>query len=726
MWRTNPPTDQREYRASFLERLRRFMSPPIFSEDADKTRRAANLYLIIRMGIVGILFVMLIQSGIMNIYISLALTLAVLGHVVMLYLIRRGYLKITAFLHVLLMWTLVMASSVDRGGIESIGYIGGGILCVLLAGFQLQRRHIATFFVLTLLFGSFLVWLQFNGMLPPPLTSFTPLTRLATYSVLLLLTSGLAYITVHNIQKALDDAREQLAERERTETALRESEERFRLISSVTSDYTFSATITAQGGVENLRLTGAFEAISGYTPEEFETIGGWRATLYPDHYDQDTQNMTRIKQNQRVVTELRIIKKGGEVRWVRIYTHPIWSDEENRVIAMNGGVQDITERKRLEAELQDYATQLQEHANKLEKLVDERTNALRRANEQLELVLNNTTNALAFADPKGDMLVTNPAFRATFQERGSQSIEFILWALNSEEQIAMVCEALLKVIYDSEQQRVEAQIISADGQTRDVDLMLIPVPVSMAEGYSRNGVLLSGHDITQLKDIERFKARFVADAVHDLATPISGLSNRLYLLQRTPEKLSDHVRALEYQVKHLRNLLDDLRTLSLLDRRQMPPNLKLCRLNEMVQRIFDTYEPVAMGKGQTLTLYTAPALPDVLIDTRQIERVLVNLVSNAVNYTPTGGAIHIETKVEDHSVVFSVVDQGIGISSTDLPRIFDRFYRTDTARVTVLTGTGLGLAITKEIVEMHGGSIRVASEPGQGSTFAVWLPLPAT
>lgn len=720
MWRTNPLTDQREYRASFLERIRRFMSPPIFLEDADKTRRAANLYLIIRMGIVGFVFLIIVQTESITAHTRTALALVIFGQIELLYLVKRGYLKTAAFLHVLFIWTIVMTIAVERGGVESLAYIGGGILCVMLAGFLLQGRHIVTFFILTLLFGGVLAWLQINGVLPRTMVNVTPFTRLTTYSLFLLLTAGLAYITVHNIQKALDEARQQLAERERTEAALRESEERFRLISSVTSDYTFAATITAQGGIENLRLTGAFEAISGYTSEEFEAIGGWRATLYPDHFDQDTQNMTLIKQNQRVVTELRIIKKGGEVRWVRIYTHPIWSDEENRVIAMNGGVQDITERKRLEAELQDYA-------NKLEKLVDERTNALRRANEQLELVLNNTANALAFADPKGDMLVTNPAFRATFQEHGSQSIEFILWALNSEEQIALVGEALLKVIYDSEQQHVEAQIISADGQTRDVDLMLIPVPVNMAEaGNSRNGVLLSGHDITQLKDIERFKARFVADAVHDLATPISGLSNRLYLLQRTPEKLTDHVRALEYQVEHLRNLLDDLRTLSLLDRRQMPPNLKLCRLNEMVQRVFDTYEPVAMGKGQTLTLYTAPTLPDVLIDARQIERVLVNLVSNAVNYTPTGGAIHIETKVEDQSVVFSVVDQGIGISSADLPRIFDRFYRTDTARVTVSTGTGLGLAITKEIVEMHGGSIRVASEPGQGSTFAVWLPLPAT
>lgn len=711
------------HKAALVDRIRQFISPPVFPEDADKTRTAANLFLMLRVEVMGILFIIIARLGYMPVYTRISLIVTILVFLHLMYVGKRGYISAAAFLNVLFLWSVMMTSSIDAGGVQSMGYVGGGMVSVLLAGFLLQRRHIITLFLLTLAVGVFLVWLQLNGKLPWIRVDVIPVSRLVTYSVFLLMTSLLAYISVRSIHKALDDARQQLSEREKTEAALRESEERFRLISSVTSDYTFSATITPEGRVENLRLTGAFEAISGYKPEEFDTIGGWRTTLHPDHFDQDVQNMALLGQNQRVVAELRIIKKGGEIRWVRIYTHPIWSDEENRLIGMNGGVQDITERKRLEAELQEYA-------NKLEKLVDERTDALRRANEQLELVLNNTTNALAFADANGDLLVTNPAFRATFLEpetqrstqRSTQRMELIIWRLGSEEQIALVSAALLKVIYDRESQQIEVQIVTTDGQTKDVDLALIPV--MMTNDETRSGVLLSGHDITQLKEIERFKARFVADAVHDLATPISALSSRLYLLQRSPEKLTDHVRALEHQVEHLRGLLNDLRTLSRLDRGQMSPNLTLCSLNEIVQRVFDTYEPVALEKRQTLTLHTDPTLPALLIDQHQIERVVVNLVSNAVNYTAENKAIHIETTVEGQKVLFRVIDQGIGISSTDLPRIFDRFYRTDTARVTVATGTGLGLAITKEIVEMHGGSVMVASEPGQGSTFTVCLPLP--
>jgi signal transduction histidine kinase len=134
---------------------------------------------------------------------------------------------------------------------------------------------------------------------------------------------------------------------------------------------------------------------------------------------------------------------------------------------------------------------------------------------------------------------------------------------------------------------------------------------------------------------------------------------------------------------------------------------------------------VVIDNQQSLTLDVAPDLPEVHLDQSQIERVLVNLVSNAINYTPENKAINIETVVEAQAVVIRVTDQGMGISAEDLPHVFDRFYRTAEARESLLSGTGLGLAITKQIVEMHSGSISVTSEPGQGSTFTVCLPLQA-
>ena len=200
------------------------------------------------------------------------------------------------------------------------------------------------------------------------------------------------------------------------------------------------------------------------------------------------------------------------------------------------------------------------------------------------------------------------------------------------------------------------------------------------------------------------------------------LTTRLYLLRRAPEKVDEHVRALENQVQHLRNLLADLRMLSQLDRGELTLTPAADDLNRVVRRVFDTYEPVAISKQQTLTLSMDENLPPLLIDGRQIERALVNLISNAVNYTPDGKDIYIQTQLEGDSAVFRVGDQGMGVPPEDLPRIFERFYRTDRARKTQSSGTGLGLAIVKEIVELHKGTVSATSKVGEGSTFTVRLP----
>ncbi len=374
---------------------------------------------------------------------------------------------------------------------------------------------------------------------------------------------------------------------------------------------------------------------------------------------------------------------------------------------------DVTNQRRAETELQQYAV-------RLEQTVEERTSELRRAKEQIELILNHTHDAVALTQSNGDIQTRNPAFIAMFGTQVSQHIERVFRTVADDAVSVSVGHALMKVIYDQESQRIEAQIVSGDGHNKDIDLELIPV--QLANGVERSGILVSAHDITHLKDIERFKTRFVNDVIHDLATPISALSTRLYMLKRFPENLNDHVRALENQVKHLSNLLADLRTLSQLDRAQLRLTLGLCDLNELMKYVFDTYEPVAVDKAQPITLSLDPSLPKIQLDSQQIERVLVNLISNAINYSPNGRAIYVQTETEAGNVVFSVTDEGIGISSDELPHVFERFYRTDRARQTQAGGTGLGLAIVKEIVELHGGTVSVRSEPGKGSTFKVQLP----
>jgi PAS domain S-box-containing protein len=148
---------------------------------------------------------------------------------------------------------------------------------------------------------------------------------------------------------------------------LAESEERYRLISEVISDYTFSSKLNAEGKLFLNWVAGAFEAITGYSYEEYVDRGGWLAALHPDDVEQDARDMETLRQNRAVVTEVRTFMKSGELRWVRVYGHPVWDPERNRLVGIYGAVQDITERKRAEAEREALIRELEAKNAELER-----------------------------------------------------------------------------------------------------------------------------------------------------------------------------------------------------------------------------------------------------------------------------------------------------------------------------------------------------------------------
>ncbi len=516
------------------------------------------------------------------------------------------------------------------------------------------------------------------------------------------------YVMKGNLKRLIPAVQRELreaAERKLAQDAVRQSEARLRALLDATTDVAFLTTVDGTFLTLNKTLADS----RGKSVEEL--IG-----------ESAFDSMSQALRDERLAYFEKVRETGQPIRWQDVNATSSWDNSIYPIFSHSGSVEafavygrDITLQKELENELQRYNSQL-------ERMVEERTGELRRAKEQIELILNNTRDAIALAQPNGDIREKNPAFLMLFGEEATHNIERILWSLLDESHISSVGSALINVIFDKEHQRLETQINNNTSNVHDIDLALIPVELENPGEENRLGILISAHDITPMKEIERFKARFVADAVHDLATPISGLSTRLYLLERTPERLTEHLRALKNQVEHLRDLLGDLRTLSQLDRGQLALELDYCSLNHLILRVFDTYEPVAIGKQQTLNLQIDPAVPKIRMDSRRIERVLVNLIANAINYTPSGKKIDIETRFDGEHVVFSVTDEGIGISEEELTQVFERFYRTERARSTQSGGTGLGLAISREIVEIHRGTISVMSKVNQGSTFMVMLP----
>lgn len=212
----------------------------------------------------------------------------------------------------------------------------------------------------------------------------------------------------------------------------------------------------------------------------------------------------------------------------------------------------------------------------------------------------------------------------------------------------------------------------------------------------------------------------VSNLSHDLRTPLSIINNSLYLLQRLeePERQREKAKVIEIQSRRLERLINDVLVMSKLEQ-QDAITMRPIQLNDLVTPIKQGFESTCETRGQTLIVRLEEALPQMLGSHDGLERIISNLLENAINYTPDGGSITLRTFKAAVHVVLEVTDTGIGISEDDLKHIFDRFFRADPARSLKSGGTGLGLAITKRLVDMHKGKIEVESTVGKGTTFRV-------
>jgi two-component system phosphate regulon sensor histidine kinase PhoR len=182
------------------------------------------------------------------------------------------------------------------------------------------------------------------------------------------------------------------------------------------------------------------------------------------------------------------------------------------------------------------------------------------------------------------------------------------------------------------------------------------------------------------------------------------------------------LKVIDRHASRMDKIVSDLLLLAELESPDRSLQKEVISVPELIGSAVDALRPMAEAKRQTLQLRIPPELASITGDGQKIHQVMVNLLHNAINYTPEGGQISVEVRADPPGVEFSVSDTGIGIPAEDLHRIFERFYRVDKGRSRELGGTGLGLSIVKHIVEAHGGRVSVASKLGQGSRFSFFLP----
>jgi two-component system sensor histidine kinase BaeS len=227
-----------------------------------------------------------------------------------------------------------------------------------------------------------------------------------------------------------------------------------------------------------------------------------------------------------------------------------------------------------------------------------------------------------------------------------------------------------------------------------------------------------------LQDAERQRRNMVADIAHELRTPLSNIQGYIEAIRDgLLEPDGSTLDTIHQQASYLSSLVEDLKTLAETEASGFRLDLQPASIEEVVRGSVEGFRPRAGTGGVTLRVEVAEALPVVQMDRTRIEQVVGNLLENAIRHTPSGGTVAVSAEAADaEGVRVAVADAGEGIPPESLPFVFERFYRADPSRARTTGGAGLGLTIAKQLVEAHGGSIRVESTPGSGSRFIFDIP----
>ncbi len=349
-----------------VERIKRFFGPPPGGNDAGTVRvrllsRVLNVHLAVAVSL-GLLYPdpSTGRDAVRAVALStvpIALALRILLH--------QGRIRAAS-------WTFLISISVIAPGLSvfltgSVALVSVSVVqmtMIVMAGLLLGRREALGFSLATVL-GNGLLFLREAQLLPERAEGLQGAWVLQ--AIFYVATSALLARAVALTEEAFTSAAKEAAERRSAEAALRESMDRYRLITSVSSDYAFS-TEMADG--PNLRLNwvaGAFEQITGFTFDEYVARGGWRAAIHPEDVAQDARDLETLRQNRPIATELRTICKDGSVRWVRVYAHPVWDEANNRLGGIFGAVQDIGARKAAQAEREGLIHELEARNAELER-----------------------------------------------------------------------------------------------------------------------------------------------------------------------------------------------------------------------------------------------------------------------------------------------------------------------------------------------------------------------
>jgi len=329
--------------------------------------------------------------------------------------------------------------------------------------------------------------------------------------------------------------------------------------------------------------------------------------------------------------------------------------------------------------------------------------------QKLDAILQSAANAILMFDEDGCLSMLNPAAEALF----NNNLATVGLPLARGQGYDMLIDALEETYTSGAAHSTELKW----HDYRTFTALFTPI--------DKGGCVVALQDVTHFKQLEKVKDEFVATASHDLRNPITtikGYSQLLMLSKQLDDSQLDFIKRIHHASIHMAELVENMLSLAKMDL-SARLDIKELDISTLFMEIADEFKPQAEAKQQVIKVEKTAASSMVRGDTFHLRQVFRNLIGNAIKYTPEFGMITLSVEQSGSNVKISVKDTGYGIPAADLPNLFKRFYRVRNNGHDHIEGNGLGLAIVKSIIEQHGGTVTVESEPGKGSCFIANLPL---
>lgn len=329
-------------------------------------------------------------------------------------------------------------------------------------------------------------------------------------------------------------------------------------------------------------------------------------------------------------------------------------------------------------------------------------------------VLSSMIDGVMICDTQGHITLANKAVENLFLAREGGLLGRHLRTVSGEEEINAMIQGVLAT---GKEVFTETRFKSNNRYYR-----VHAHALSDQEGKLEGAVAVF-HDVTEARNFDQMRSEFVGNVSHELRTPLTSIKGFVETLLDGAFANSDTCRRfltiIDTETERLNRLIEDLLTLSAIESKERIVQPRAVSLVRVVRNVMNILGPQISEKCLHVEFIYPEPLDFVMGDEDLVGQVFINLVDNAIKYSPRGGRIVIRSRRREHRIITTITDQGMGIPRESISRIFERFYRVDKARSRRQGGTGLGLAIVKHIVESHGGEVFVDSEVGTGSKFGV-------